>query len=41
MLTPIGGGPAANLSYTSTNGSFTVFGPNNQDFAYNIVKLSN
>lgn len=41
MLTPIGGGPAANLSYTSTNGSFTVSGPHNQAFAYNIVKLSN
>ena len=40
MLTPIGICDEP-LSYTSTNGSFTVSGPHNQDFVYNIVKLSN
>ena len=39
MLTAINGGPDDNLSYTSVDGSFTVIGPNNQQFSYCILQF--
>lgn len=39
MLTAINGGPDDNLSYTSVDGSFTVVGPNNQEFSYCILQF--
>jgi len=39
MLTAINGGPDDNLSYTSIDGSFTVIGPNNQQFSYCILQF--